>query len=368
MLRHQSDWRGGSDTRKRADIVFHSIIEPALTKCNLHPVRSDQIDEPGLISSEMYRRILGDEICIVVLTDWNPNVFYELAIAHAAARPVVSLIEQGQKPPFDIQDHRHVEYDPTDEAALQKAADIVVKHVTALVQSTASPSVPFNSALSPLGATVGWRMAGRPQQAALRRVLGKDALGEQGIAVTVPVYEPLVRDNFQGAAQVTIARKTDESRNKVQRPIYGDVLRFRRLPWGTGNPGAARRAGGAQRQAATQLGISRALERQPLRRLPGLPLRQRCTRRAGDLSTDVGGAWITGNRDDDDAGHVSRRHRKAAASRASCRPDACSRRDRAASEPRVAGECGDRDLGLPRKFHLCDSAFFPSLVHDLRGR
>lgn len=286
----------GSPERERADIVLHSIIEPALAKCNLRPVRSDQIDEPGLISTEMYKRILGDEMCIVVLTDFNPNVFYELAIAHAAARPVVLLIEKDKLPPFDIKDHRCVEYDASDASTSQKAVDAVVKHVTALVQSTESPKVPFDTALSPLGATVGWRMAGRTEQAALRRVLGKDALGEQGVTVTVPVYEPLVRDNFQGAAQVTMARKTDESGDKVQRPIYGDVLHFDDY-----------RAAQEIMELLGELGARNVnLQRDadflghwaesPCVICLGSPFVNAALGELGTLSADVNGAWITGNR------------------------------------------------------------------------
>jgi hypothetical protein len=35
----------------------------------------------------MYDSILKDDLLIAILTFQNPNVYYELAIAHAAARP-----------------------------------------------------------------------------------------------------------------------------------------------------------------------------------------------------------------------------------------------------------------------------------------
>jgi hypothetical protein len=218
----------GSVERQDADNVFKYIIKPAVATCNLAAVRSDHIETPGLISTEMYKRILGDEICIVVLTGMNPNVLYELAIAHAAARPVVLLIQKGEAPPFDLKDHRYVEYDKNNDTALKKGvyAESVSKHVTALLQSAESPTVPFDRTLSPLGANVGSRIAGRAERTALRRFLGKDALGEQGVTVTVPVYHPLVYDNFQGTAEVTMTRKTDENGQELQRPVYGDVLHF----------------------------------------------------------------------------------------------------------------------------------------------
>jgi hypothetical protein len=184
----------GSIERQDADKVFNYIIKPAVAACNLAAVRSDHIETPGLISTEMYKRILGDEICIVVLTGMNPNVLYELAIAHAAARPVVLLIQKGEAPPFDLKDHRYVEYDVNNDAALKKRvyAKSVSKHVTALLQSDESPTVPSDRTLiiSPLGANVGSRIAGRAERTALRRFLGRTRSASRALRSPFPSTTP----------------------------------------------------------------------------------------------------------------------------------------------------------------------------------
>ena len=154
----------GSPERHHADDVFEYIIKPAMDQCSLAAVRSDHIDKPGLISTEMYKRILGDELCVVVLTGMNPNVLYELAIAHAGARPVVLLIQKGEEPPFDIKDHRYVEYDVANDKALRGGvyAQSVQRHVASLLSADDPPVVPFDNTLSPLGAAgASHRAAGR---------------------------------------------------------------------------------------------------------------------------------------------------------------------------------------------------------------
>ena len=50
----------------------------------------------------MYEAILTSDFCIAVLHGFNPNVFYELAVAHSAGIPVVLLSEKGVDPPFDL--------------------------------------------------------------------------------------------------------------------------------------------------------------------------------------------------------------------------------------------------------------------------
>jgi O-acetyl-ADP-ribose deacetylase (regulator of RNase III) len=101
----------GSPVRIHADDVMEFIIKPALERCGIAPVRSDQIAESGAITEQMFREIVSADVCVVLLTGFNPNVFYELAIAQAAARPVVILIEKGLTLPFDVKDLRCIQYE-----------------------------------------------------------------------------------------------------------------------------------------------------------------------------------------------------------------------------------------------------------------
>src|ERR1700694_5732788 len=94
----------GSAVRAHADDVLEFIIKPALARCDVVAVRSDQMPESGTITEQMFREIVKSDVCVVLLTGFNPNVFYELAVAQAAARPVVILIEKGLTLPFDVKD------------------------------------------------------------------------------------------------------------------------------------------------------------------------------------------------------------------------------------------------------------------------
>jgi hypothetical protein len=100
-----------SEVREHADAVFDYIIKPAMDECGIQASRSDHVDKLGKISEQMFHSILNDDLCVAVLTFDNPNVFYELAIAQAAARPTIILVEKNHPLPFDIQDLRCVPYD-----------------------------------------------------------------------------------------------------------------------------------------------------------------------------------------------------------------------------------------------------------------
>jgi hypothetical protein len=100
-----------SETREHADEVFSHIIEPALAHFHIEAIRSDRMKEPGSISDQMFRAIFEYDLCIAVLTYPNPNVYYELAVAQSACRPVVVMTEKGATLPFDVKDFRSLTYD-----------------------------------------------------------------------------------------------------------------------------------------------------------------------------------------------------------------------------------------------------------------
>lgn len=105
----------GSKIRKHMDMVFNSIIIPAFEDLDFKkPYRSDHDDDPGLITDKMIESITTDKLVIAVLTDLNPNVFYELGIRHSMQRPTIHLCANGTRLPFDNNDQRTIFYDIED--------------------------------------------------------------------------------------------------------------------------------------------------------------------------------------------------------------------------------------------------------------
>jgi hypothetical protein len=122
----------GSAVREHADDVFDYIIKPAMEECGIQPFRADHMREPGMISEQMFQAILSEDLCVAVLTGHNPNVFYELAVAQCAGRPVIVLLEKGQELPFDIRNMRCVYYDLKPRSLFDR---VYVKEVVAHIKA-----------------------------------------------------------------------------------------------------------------------------------------------------------------------------------------------------------------------------------------
>ncbi|WPG39630.1 hypothetical protein [Variovorax sp. EBFNA2] len=103
----------GSDERLHSDLMLGSIVEPALEGFGLTVVRADQIDKPGTITRQVFDYLLRARLVVVDLSFHNPNVFYELAIRHAARLPVVQIIRAAEKIPFDVNQMRTIPIDTT---------------------------------------------------------------------------------------------------------------------------------------------------------------------------------------------------------------------------------------------------------------
>jgi hypothetical protein len=141
----------GSAARDHADDVFHCIIEPALKEADIRGHRADHVQDVGRITKKMYEDILTSDFCIAVLHGFNPNVFYELAIAHSAGIPVVLLSEEGVDLPFDLKDERVFHYDLSPRAIYRGEN---VRALLAMIESVRRLEglriVPFGNNLVPL--------------------------------------------------------------------------------------------------------------------------------------------------------------------------------------------------------------------------
>jgi hypothetical protein len=101
----------GSQIREHADDVFDYFIKPAMEEVGIEPIRGDHLEKPGRITEQMFKEIAAADVCVAVLTGYNPNVFYELAVAQFARKPLIILMEAGNALPFDFADWRAIQYD-----------------------------------------------------------------------------------------------------------------------------------------------------------------------------------------------------------------------------------------------------------------
>jgi len=92
--------------------VYESIIKPAVEICGIDCVRADE-DSQGHIHSQMLHRIYESEVVIADITGLNPNVFYELGVAHSCGSKTVVICETSElsRVPFDIAPYRVFSYE-----------------------------------------------------------------------------------------------------------------------------------------------------------------------------------------------------------------------------------------------------------------
>ncbi|WP_308491864.1 hypothetical protein [Microbacterium terrisoli] len=141
---------GAADSieRKHADLMLSSLIEPALEGLGLEVVRADRISKPGLITGQVIEHIAQAALVIADLSFANPNVYYELALRHAARKPVVQIIRTGDKLPFDVGQYRTVEIDMTDIYVLVPKLDLHRQEVTRQARAALADGANTESPLS----------------------------------------------------------------------------------------------------------------------------------------------------------------------------------------------------------------------------
>ena len=94
---------------------LYEVLEPAIQRAGLKPLRTDKVDRPIDIMDTVNKGIANCRCAIAVIDGLRPNVFYELGQAHAYEKPVVILVSDGTKPPFDIAGLAYIEYKTADQ-------------------------------------------------------------------------------------------------------------------------------------------------------------------------------------------------------------------------------------------------------------
>jgi hypothetical protein len=122
---------------------YQKIYEPAISKAGLKAVRADnEIFGVGKIMDQIWAGINSSRVLVAELTNRNPNVFYELGLAHALQKPVVLVAGKEEDVPFDLRHIRVIYYDMTDPFWGQKLLEKVAENVLSALQDPKEAILP----------------------------------------------------------------------------------------------------------------------------------------------------------------------------------------------------------------------------------
>jgi hypothetical protein len=96
--------------------VYSQLIQPSATSAGLSVVRGDEVSRAsGSLIANVWDAIAKAGIVMADLSADNPNVFYEVGLAHALGRPTFCLRQTTARAlPADFGGAHYIEYDLTD--------------------------------------------------------------------------------------------------------------------------------------------------------------------------------------------------------------------------------------------------------------
>jgi hypothetical protein len=93
------------------DRYCEEIFEPAVESAGMEAKRADDMYRPSAIVHDIWEYVKKSRVMLAELTGKNPNVLYELGLAHATGKPVIMVTQSMEDVPFDLRSLRVLTYD-----------------------------------------------------------------------------------------------------------------------------------------------------------------------------------------------------------------------------------------------------------------
>lgn len=131
--------------------VFDDLIVPALRAANYEIFRSDTEMDQQNIMRDIVENIIRRDLIIAEITSLNPNVMYELGMAHALRRPTLMLTQDLSSAPFDLRAYRLTAYSDN-----YREMDRVRSLLTEIATKHKNGEVAFSSPVSDFAPAEFW--------------------------------------------------------------------------------------------------------------------------------------------------------------------------------------------------------------------
>ena len=112
---------------------YSAILRPAAESAGFRSVRADDLFGPANLIRDIWEGIKKAKCLIAELTSRNPNVMYELGLAHVLQKPVVLITQNIEDVPFDLRAIRCIVYDTTEPDWSGQLRDNIKNHIKAML-------------------------------------------------------------------------------------------------------------------------------------------------------------------------------------------------------------------------------------------
>ncbi len=121
--------------------VYDQVYKPVCLDNGFECWRVDEKNAPGSITRDIVNGILDADLVVADLTSRNPNVFYELGIAHSAGNKTIMTAQNPKEIPFDIANYRVLMYEQSIAGAkrLYAGLDSAIKELLKSLEQTNNP-------------------------------------------------------------------------------------------------------------------------------------------------------------------------------------------------------------------------------------
>lgn len=135
----------GSEIRIRSDDLFTHLIQPVALEAGYVAERVIENDRPGDITAKIVGDIINSDAIVCDITGHNPNVFYELAIAHAWKKPCILLSSDDPiRVPFDISSQNVIQIRQNSFGEVQSTRLDLARHFVTLADSQSGADNPVS--------------------------------------------------------------------------------------------------------------------------------------------------------------------------------------------------------------------------------
>jgi hypothetical protein len=132
-LRIQSDIFVLMPFNEALKAIYDDHISKVARELNLSAMRADDLFTNNFLISDIWAGIFHAVAIVADCTGRNPNVFYEIGIAHTLGKPVILITQNTEDVPADLRYIKYIkyEYTPRGMSALEAALANTLKSIIA---------------------------------------------------------------------------------------------------------------------------------------------------------------------------------------------------------------------------------------------